>query len=273
MHTHPGARRTGATWTAPYAHRLPPSPVFFLWPCAEPIFLHAWLLGNVLSGGALTGSAHWRMSWNRRQWSGLSCLTESVPYGSWTASAASDSNSGRGVRQTEHQRSAAPRGVRMLKVDIRSSSCSSSCFLPTRHILEEHHRQKSERRQLFGHHHLAFSVVDPVFALTHAPLCIHSHIHSHTHPPPTFTLILPPCTMASVFSLARAAMPRNGLRAGAMASKAAQPSFSAVRPAANAMHRSNTFVTWAPVSEPKLSDIQQNPGPPPPVENIGVDAV
>jgi hypothetical protein len=36
---------------------------------------------------------------------------------------------------------------------------------------------------------------------------------------------------------------------------------------------SNSFVTWAPTSEPKVSAVQQNPGPPPPPENIGVDAV
>ncbi|PWN37803.1 NAD(P)-binding protein [Meira miltonrushii] len=49
---------------------------------------------------------------------------------------------------------------------------------------------------------------------------------------------------------------------------------AAIRPAPLASAaRSNNFVTWAPTSEPKLSAVQQNPGPPPPVENIGVDAV
>lgn len=85
--------------------------------------------------------------------------------------------------------------------------------------------------------------------------------------------------MASLFNMARAAAPRTaagGLRSAAAASSRVQLA-AAPRSLAAAgstmMGNKNTFVTWFPTSEPRQSEIQQNPGAPPPVENIGVDAV
>lgn len=76
--------------------------------------------------------------------------------------------------------------------------------------------------------------------------------------------------MASLFSLARSAAPRSSMRAAVgSASRLNMARTATASPAS----LKNTFVTWAPTSEPQLSSVQQNPGPPPPVENIGVDAV
>jgi NAD(P)-dependent dehydrogenase (short-subunit alcohol dehydrogenase family) len=83
--------------------------------------------------------------------------------------------------------------------------------------------------------------------------------------------------MASAFSFAR-----QGARLGSMASKQISMkhlSAQAVRPAlassfsARGGQNTNSFVTWAPSSTPDLNASQQNPGEPPEVEKIGVDAV
>lgn len=76
--------------------------------------------------------------------------------------------------------------------------------------------------------------------------------------------------MASLFNVARTSIARQALKSSAGVPKLTPFARAAVTPIIN---RTNNFVTWAPSSEPTLSEVQQNPGPPPPVENIGVDAV
>ncbi|CEH14783.1 sorbose reductase sou1 [Ceraceosorus bombacis] len=75
-------------------------------------------------------------------------------------------------------------------------------------------------------------------------------------------------------SFLRSALPatRGALRTGTASSALPKLATASKAGLASPMAPRN-FVTWFPTSEPRLSEVQQNPGPPPPVENIGVDAV
>ena len=81
--------------------------------------------------------------------------------------------------------------------------------------------------------------------------------------------------MSCLLNIARSTASRSTLRTAALGKNAASAAQVNLNRSAIASPASlsNSFVTWAPTSEPKLSAKQQNPGPPPPVENIGVDAM